>query len=159
MDDDNSTLSVEGNQRREWVEPTETPVRRLQELAEGNPNLSEHDSGINLSFGGSTGDKRRYTENKLTAEDTVYVRGLGSELSENQEGAAGSLSLQVGAPDSGGVLGRLGRRFRPLSFLVADASGDEVARRYGRQALWSAGKTVALVAFLCSIVFVAAGMN
>lgn len=122
IDDDRTRIEVGGG---------EDPPERVRQFVAGAgvdaKETGQFDLGP-LSF--ETGDRRRYTETRLVAGETVFVAGLArSHASVTDVAVPNSVSAVVGPFEPTGLPGRVRRRFGGLPFTVSDAPLAETATR------------------------------
>lgn len=129
--DEGPTFAIDDGRTRIEVGGDEDPPERVREFVAGAGVETKETGRFDLGpLSIETGDRRRYTETRLVAGETVFVAGLArSHASVTDVPVPNAVSAVVGPFAPTGLLGRLRRRLGGLPFTVADAPLAETANR------------------------------
>ncbi|MFD1646453.1 E3 ubiquitin ligase family protein [Haloarchaeobius litoreus] len=119
---DDDTIRVDGG---------DTPPRRVQQFIDANDRVDDEDAELDLGVVTlSTGNDRRYVEERLDPGDSAYVFG---HARANRRPGSGVEGVVTGPPTDG-TGSRLDRLVGPL-FLVSDTTEADVLGRLRWQAV------------------------
>jgi hypothetical protein len=141
VEPDGAELSLGKNDTVE-VDGGDAPPRRVQQFIDANDRVDDEDRELDLGvLTLSTGNDRRYVEERLDPGDSTYVFGFARTSRRPGTGVEGV----VGAPPADRPGSRLDRLFGPL-FLVSDTTAAGVIGRLRWKAVVPALLGVGLLA-------------
>jgi hypothetical protein len=129
--DEAPTFAVDDDRARIEVGGDEDPSERVRAFVAGAGVDAKETGRFDLGpISVETGDRRRYTETRLVAGETVFVAGLArSHAAVTDVPVPNTVSAVVGPFAPTGIRGRLRRRLGDLPFTVSDAPLAETATR------------------------------
>jgi hypothetical protein len=129
--DERPELAISDDRTRIEVGGDEDPPERVREFVASAGVDAKETGRFDLGpLSVETGDRRRYTETRLVAGETVFVAGVArSHAAVTDVPVPDSVSAVVGPLAPTGLRGRIRRRLGGLPFTVSDASLAETATR------------------------------